>query len=51
MVDSRQPEPSVTETTTAARAGSTPGVARHVLVIGTVLVVILFAAIVLFGRP
>jgi hypothetical protein len=53
MVDPRQSEPSVTETTTttAARAGSTPGVARYVLVIGTVLVVILFAAVVLFGRP
>jgi hypothetical protein len=43
-------EPSVTPTTTEARAGSTPGVARYVLVIGTVLVVILFAVIVLVGR-
>jgi hypothetical protein len=51
MVDPRQSEPSVTETTTAARAASTPGVGRYVLVIGTVLVVILFAAIVLLGRP
>ena len=45
-----QSDPSVTETTTEARAGSTPGVARYVLVIGTLLVVILFAVIVLVGR-
>ena len=38
------------ETTTEARAGSTPGVARNVLVIGTLLVVILFVVIVLVGR-
>ena len=38
------------ESTTEARAGSTPGVARNVLVIGTLLVVILFIAIVLVGR-
>ena len=50
MVDPRQAEPSVTETTTEARAGSTPGVARYVLVVGMVLVVILFAVIVLVGR-
>ena len=37
-------------TTTEARAGSTPGVARNVLVIGTLLVVILFVVIVLIGR-
>ena len=51
MVDPRHREPSITETTTEARAASTPGVARHVLVIGTLLVVILFALIVLVGRP
>jgi hypothetical protein len=50
MADPRHSEPSVTETTTEARAGSTPGVARYVLVIGTVLVVVLFAVIVLVGR-
>ena len=38
------------ETTTEARAGSTPGVARNVLVIGTVLVIIAFAVIFLVGR-
>ena len=51
MVDPRHHAPSVTETTTEARAGSTPGVARYVLVIGTLLVVILFVLIVLVGRP
>jgi hypothetical protein len=50
MADPRQHEPSVRETTTEARAGSTPGVARYVLVIGTVLVAILFVLIVLVGR-
>ena len=50
MVDPRHREPSVTETTTEARAASTPGVGRYVLVVGTVLVVILFALIVLVGR-
>jgi hypothetical protein len=50
MVDPRHIEPSVVETTTEARAGSTPGVVRYVLVIGTLLVVILFAVIVLVGR-
>ena len=32
MADPRHAEPSVSETTTEARAGSTPGVARNVLV-------------------
>jgi hypothetical protein len=50
MADPRHTDPSVTETTTEARAGSTPGVARYVLVIGTLLVVVLFAIIVLVGR-
>jgi hypothetical protein len=50
MADPRHSEASVTETTTEARAGSTPGVARYVLVIGTLLVVIIFAVIVLVGR-
>ena len=51
MVDPRHTDPSVVETTTEARAGSTPGVARYVLIIGTVLVVALFVVIVLVGRP
>jgi hypothetical protein len=50
MADPRHSEPSIVETTTEARAGSTPGVARYVLVIGTLLVVVLFAVIVLIGR-
>ena len=43
-------EPEIHETTTEARAGSTPGVARNVLVWGTLLVVVLFVVIVLVGR-
>ena len=50
MVESRDTEAPIRETATQARAGSTPGVARNVLVIGTLLVVILFAIIVLVGR-
>ena len=50
MVDGRNSDPPVTETATEARAGSTPGVARNVLVFGTLLVVILFVIIVLVGR-
>jgi hypothetical protein len=49
MVDPHRDAPIV-ETTTEARAGSTPGVARYVLAIGTVLVIVLFAIIVLVGR-
>ncbi len=51
MADPRHTDPSVVETTTEARAGSTPGVARYVLIYGTVLVVIIFAIIFLVGRP
>ena len=42
-------EPQIHETTTEARAGSTPGVARNVLIWGTLLVVIAFAVILMFG--
>ncbi|MGH6658920.1 MAG: hypothetical protein ACREBP_01395 [Sphingomicrobium sp.] len=51
MTDGKHDEKQIHETTTEARAGTTPGVARNVLVIGTLLVVILFIAIVLAGRP
>jgi hypothetical protein len=51
MADPQRPEAPIRETTTEARAGSTPGVARNVLVFGTLLVVILFVIIVLVGRP
>lgn len=51
MAEPRHSDPPVRETTTQARAGSTPGVARNVLVIGTLLVVVIFAIIVLVGRP
>ncbi|HEX8936968.1 MAG TPA: hypothetical protein VF776_01765 [Sphingomicrobium sp.] len=50
MADPRQSDPSVRETTTEARAGSTPGVGRNVLVLGTLLVVIILVVIVLVGR-
>ncbi len=49
MADPRHSDPSVVTSTTEARAGSTPGVARNVLVIGTLLVIIIFAVIVLVG--
>jgi hypothetical protein len=49
MADPRHSEPSVVETTTEARAGSTPGVTRNVLVVGLLLVIIIFAVIVLVG--
>ncbi len=51
MADPHTTEPVIHESTTEARAGSTPGVARNVLIFGTLLVVILFAVIVLVGRP
>ena len=50
MADPRHTEPSVVETTTEARAGSTPGVARYVLIFGTLLVIVVFVLIVLVGR-
>jgi len=50
MADSEHSDPSVHQTATEARAGSTPGVARNVLVFGTLLVVIIFAIIFLVGR-
>jgi len=49
MADPRHSEPSVVQTTTEARAGSTPGVTRNVLVVGLLLVIIIFAVIVLVG--
>jgi hypothetical protein len=49
MADPRRSDSPVVETTTEARAGSTPGVTRNVLVYGTLLVVILFVVIVLVG--
>jgi hypothetical protein len=49
MADPRHSDPSVVETTTEARAGTTPGVARNVLVFGTLLVIIIFAVIILVG--
>ena len=51
MADPRHSEPSVVQTATEARAGSTPGVARYVLLFGTLLVMILFLIVFLAGRP
>ena len=51
MTDQGQPEPTIVHTTTEARAGSTPGVARYVLIFGLLLVIIIFAVIFLVGRP
>jgi len=50
MVDPRHSDPSVVETTTEARAGSTPGMTRNVLIIGLLLVIIIFAVIFLVER-
>ena len=50
MANPQHSDPPIRETTTEARAGSTPGVTRNVLVIGTLLVIIIFAVIVLVGR-
>jgi hypothetical protein len=49
MADPRHSDTPIVETATEARAGSTPGVARNVLVVGTLLVIIIFAVIVLVG--
>jgi hypothetical protein len=51
MAERRQSDSRVHETATEARAGSTPGVTRNVLIYGTLLVVIIFAIIVLVMRP
>jgi hypothetical protein len=50
MADTPNSDTPIRETTTEARAGSTPGVARNVLFFGTLLVVIIFALIFLVGR-
>jgi hypothetical protein len=50
MAEPRRSDPPVRETTTEARAGSTPGVTRNVLVVGTLLVIIIFAIIILVAR-
>jgi hypothetical protein len=50
MADPRRSDAPVTETATEARAGSTPGVTRYVLVVGLLLVVAIFVLIVLVGR-
>jgi hypothetical protein len=49
MDDPQRGDAPIHETTTEARAGSTPGVARNVLIWGTLLVTVLFVIIVLVG--
>jgi len=51
MADRRPNDPAIVETTTEARAGSTPGVARVALIGGLTLVVLLFLILFLVGRP
>jgi hypothetical protein len=50
MTNPRQSEGPIVETTTEARKGSTPGVTRHVLIWGTLLVIAAFVIIVLVVR-
>ena len=50
MANPRHSDAPIRETTTEARAGSTPGVARNVLIFGTLLVIIIFAVIILVMR-
>lgn len=49
MSDEPHNEPQIHETTNEARGGRTPGIARYVLIIGTLLVIVLFTVIVLVG--
>ena len=49
MTEPQYTEPTIHETTTEARAGSTPGVTRVVLVVGLLLVIVSFTIIVLVG--
>jgi hypothetical protein len=50
MAGRDQEQAPIRETTTEARAGSTPHVTRYVLTVGLILVVVIFAIIVLVGR-
>ena len=50
MPETDADRPSTQTTTTEARAGSTPHMTRYVLTIGTLLVIVIFAIIVLVGR-
>ena len=50
MPESDRERAAIVETTTEARAGSTPHMTRYVLTIGLILVVILFSIILLVGR-
>jgi hypothetical protein len=48
--DSDHDSARVVETTTEARAGSTPHMTRYVLGFGLLLIIVLFAIVVLVGR-
>jgi hypothetical protein len=50
VADSDRENARVVETTTEARAGSTPHMTRYVLSVGLLLVIAIFAIIVLVGR-
>ena len=50
MADLRRSDVPIVETTTEARAGTTPGVVRYVLFFGLALVVIIFAVLFFLGR-
>jgi hypothetical protein len=50
MAEPQRDTDQIRETTTEARAGSTPHMARYVLTVGLLLVVVIFAVIVLVGR-
>jgi hypothetical protein len=50
MADSRLSDVPTVETTTEARAGSTPGVVRYVLFFSLSLAVIIFAVLFFLGR-
>ena len=50
MPDSDHDSARVVETTTEARAGSTPHMTRYVLGFGLLLIIVLFAIVVLVGR-
>ena len=51
MVEDKQPEKRIHETTTEARAGSGPADMRYVVIGGLALVIVLFVVIFFVGRP
>ena len=49
MAEYRDSDGAVHETTTEARAGATPHMARYVLIFGTGMVVVIFAILFFLG--